>query len=163
MKISTLLIIIFCILVIYAYCYFIFPTEVSILQTTITHFDFALLQKRQPLVVQDCVAEDDVNNLIQAWFSPNIVNVFKIDENKLWSVNNYKYCYVYALNDTELMLCPAIESNQDKAEPICLAIKMRKNQSVIIPFKWQYGNIKNNDIISYGIHDYVTWLLDIVI
>lgn len=137
----------------------------SILQTSLTDFDFNMLQQRQPLVVQDCIAEDDLNNVLQAWFSPNITNVYnvKIDGSTPWNINNYKYCYAYALEDTELMLCPAnIKSGNGEAdEPICLAIKMKKSQSVIIPFKWQYGNI--NDIILYGIHDYVTWILDLLI
>jgi hypothetical protein len=109
--------------------------------------------------VQDCIAEENVHNLIQAWFSPNIVNAKNVDESMLWTTNTYKYCYVYALEDTELILCPAKPSD----EPMCLAIKMRKSQSVIIPFRWQYGNIKNNNVLLFGIHDYVTWILDLFI
>lgn len=163
MNFTKLLIILVCMAIAYSYCYFIFPDDVSILQTNLSDFDFNMLQRRQPLVVQDYVA--DVDNLImQAWFSPNIVDKdLQKDESLVWNINNHKYCYVYALEDTELILCPPA-SLSDDGEPMCLAIKMKKSQSVIIPFKWQYGNIKN--VKLYGIHDYVTYaysLIDMII
>lgn len=149
----------------YVYCYFVFPTEISILQTSLKEFDFNLLHRRQPLVVQDYV--DDVTGLINAWFSSNIVdnNIF-FDHNRIWNINSHKYCYAYAVEDTEILVYSAankiVNDTPDNSEPV-VAIKLKKYQSVVIPFKWCY-HVKNKDSIKlYGIHDYVTWGLHLFI
>ena len=72
--------------------------------------------------------------------------------------------FLHCLNDCEILLYQAgqkiINNIPDTKEPI-LIIKLKKNQSLIIPFKWYYY-IKNNDNIIYtnniGIHDYITYI-----
>ena len=41
-------------------------------------------------------------------------------------------------------------------------IKLNKNQSIILPFKWYYSLENKNNIIEYGIHDYITYLLSFI-
>ena len=153
-------IIILCI-IFYVYCYFIYPTNVSILQTTLKEFDFHLLLKRQPLVIEDCIK--DVIHVIRSWFSPNIIQDIVYDSKRIWNVNSHKYLYVYALKDTEVLLYApghkVIDDNPDNNEPV-IAITLRASQSVIIPYRWYY-NVKN-DVKLYGIHDYITYAVDFI-
>jgi hypothetical protein len=144
---------------IYICCYFIYPSSVSILQTTLNDFDFNLLLQRQPLVIGDRII--NINDIINLWFSPNIIknHILNQSDDDKWIVNNYKYMLAYCINDTEILLYQSgqkIYNNEpDINEPI-LAIKLSKYQCIIIPFKWYY-NIKNNSNVQFiGIHDYVT-------
>lgn len=158
------LIIIVLMIFLYIYCYFIYPNYISILQTSLKEFEFNLLFKKQPLVIQDKLK--DVLSILQAWFSPNIINDTIFDKNKLWNINKYKYLYCYALEDTEILLYSpknkVINDTPNNDEPI-IEIKLKKSQSLIIPYHWYY-NIKNIDSIKlYGIHDYITYLINIFI
>lgn len=152
------------VIIAYVYCYFIHPLHISILQTNLEDFNFNLLLKKQPLVIEDQIK--DIINVINSWFSPNIIQDVKYNEKRVWNVNYHKYLYVYALCDTELLLFApgnkVIDDVPDHNEPV-IAIKLKTNQSTIIPFRWYY-NIKNiDDMKLYGIHDYVTYVLDFII
>ena len=144
----------------YIYCYYIFPKSITILQTTLNDFDFNLLLQRQPLVIGDKII--NINEIINLWFSPNIIenNNLNINDNNKWIINNYKYLFIYSTNDTELLLYQAGQSfinNEPNTKEPLVAIKLRTNQSIILPFKWYY-NIKNKDNIkTIGIHDYITY------
>ncbi len=162
-----LIIIILLIIVAYAYCYFIFPKDVSILQTSIRDFNFDLLNKRQPLVIEDSIP-NDMSSLISSWFSPNIVvyPVNTVSDGHSWNINVYKYLLAYAQTDTEILLYQSgqkmVNNMPDINEPV-IAIKMKAYQSVVIPYRWYY-NIKTKDEYSlYGIHDYITYTVDLVI
>jgi len=164
MKLFLLIIVL---IILYAYCYFIFPKDLHILQTSVRDFDFNLLQARQPLVIQDAIP-NDIDTLISSWFSPNIVK--KIDQQPAstthWNKNTYKYMLVHAQQDTELLLYQAGQkmdaSNMpDTDEPI-IAIKMREFQSVIVPYRWHY-HLPKDTYTLYGIHDYVTYVIDFLI
>lgn len=163
-KMTYLYLAIICIIVGYVYCYFIYPSNVSIIQTSLKEFDFNLLLKRQPLVIEDTIK--DVLLVINSWFSPNIIKDVMFDDKRIWNVNYHKYLYVYALQDTEILLCSASHKvTEDLADTneLIIAIKLKRHQSVIIPFRWHY-NIKNiNSVKLYGIHDYVTYALDFFI
>ena len=153
-------VIILCI-IFYVYCYFVFPNNVSILQTSLQEFDFNLLLKRQPLVIEDCIK--DVISVINSWFSPNIIQDIMFDTKRIWNINSHKYLFVYALDDTEILLYApghkVNDDNPDNSEPV-IAIKLKASQSVIVPYRWYY-NTKNN-VKLYGIHDYITYLIDFV-
>ncbi len=154
------LIITICVLIFYIYCYFINPTYISILQTSLKDFDFNMLLKKQPLVIEDKCK--NILSILQAWFSPNIIQDIEYNTKRIWNINIHKYLYCYALNDTEILLYPpknkVINDTPDSSEPV-LAIKLKALQSVVIPYCWYY-NIKNiNQIKLYGIHDYITYLL----
>jgi hypothetical protein len=134
---------------------------VSILQTNLQEFDFNLLLKRQPLVIEDCVK--DIVGVINSWFSPNIVQDIVFDNKRIWNINSHKYLCVYALDDAEVLLYApghkVIDDTPDNSEPV-IAINLKASQSVIVPYRW-YFNTKNN-VKLYGIHDYITYLIDFV-
>lgn len=145
----------------YIYCYFIFPKNLSIVQTSLEDFDFHLLLKRQPLVIEDKVK--DIIVVLTSWFSTNIIQDSEFDMKRIWNLNSHKYLYCYALSDSEILLYPpgnnVVNDTPDNREPI-IGIQLREMQSIIIPFRWYY-NIKNNESIKlYGIHDYVTYAID---
>jgi hypothetical protein len=146
----------------YIYCYFIYPTNVSILQSNLQEFDFNLLLKRQPLVIEDSVK--DVLSLLKSWFEPNIIQDTQFDDKRIWNVNSHKYLYIYALIDTEVLLYApghkVVNDMPDNNEPV-IAIKLKATQSIIVPYRWYY-NTKNN-VKLYGIHDYVTYVMDYII
>lgn len=161
MDIYIILLVILIIFVLYSFCYFIYPTSIIILQTTLNDFNFNQLLQKQPLVIGDKIA--DINTLLQSWFSPNIINKY-LPLSYIWNINNYKYMFIYSLEDTELLLLQAgkklINNNPDDKDTI-LAIKLYKNQSIILPFKWRFFYDKQN-IAIFGIHDYITYLLHII-
>lgn len=133
------------------------------MQTSLEQFDFNLLANRQPIVIQDTVK--DVKSLLTAWFYPNIVQDIEFDSKRIWNINYHKYLFCMVLQDTEFLLYPpgnkVIDDVPDNREPV-LSIPLKKHQCLIIPYRWYY-NVKNDDVILYGIHDYVTFFLDFFI
>lgn len=162
MKIIYYILLIICF--IYIYGYFVNPQEISIIQSSLKEFDLSFLLRKQPIVIDDCIK--DVLNVINLWFSTNIINDARFNNKYVWNKNSYKYIYMYALADQEVYIYPPnfkiINDEPSNKDPI-IAIKLKQCQSLILPFKWSY-NIKNIDFIKlYGIHDYTTYILDIFI
>lgn len=148
----------------YTYCYFIYPHHISIIQTNLRDFNFNMLLERQPLVIEDNVK--DIFTVLNSWFGYNFIQDVEFDNKRIWNINFHKYLYCYTTEDTEILLYKAgnkvNDDIPDNTEPV-LAIKLKQNQSIIIPYKWFY-NIKNiNTMKLYGIHDYVTYLIDAII
>ena len=147
------------ILLIYSSLYYIFDNEFSIYQTNVTHFDFDLLYKRQPIVINDKI--NDMNELLYNWFLQNIIkkNITFTDS---WQRNNYKYLLVYSKEPCEVTLCNpktnTVQGLPDASAEIS-TIKLN-NMALIIPFKWYY-HISSDNIEACGIHDYVTYMLEI--
>jgi hypothetical protein len=139
---------------IYAYCYYIFPKEVSILQTDLTNFNFNLLSARQPIVISDFI--QDPSEVIKSWFNYNIINPDNNnDYNDDWKHNNYKYLFINANEYTEVIIYKAeITKINPKPEDNIIIIKLQKNQSLILPFKWKYYS---NNINKWGIDDLITF------
>jgi hypothetical protein len=149
-------------IIFYCYCYFIFPSSISILQTTIKDFNFSLLHLRQPIVISDYLHDKD--KLVYSWFNYNTIkqlyNEDNDDENNNWKHNNNKYLFINANNDTEIIIHKAsfnftIPDENDKI----IAIKLEKDQSLIIPYKWKYYINNKNDVIIWTIDDYITSFL----
>jgi hypothetical protein len=163
MKFNFIISILIIIIIIYIYCYYIFPSSISILQSNINNFDLITLQQRQPIVINDCLKEKE--KLIQLWFKYNLI--YPIDDiNYLnnWIHNSYKYLFINPNIDKEIIIYKASNNNEPPTEEEqIIAIKLKKNQSLIIPFKWKYfideTNIELIDI--YGIHDYITSFLSL--
>jgi len=150
---------------IYALCYYIFPTDITILQTTIEHFNFDLLTSRQPIVISDYLKNPE--EIINSWFKYNIIN--KIDDNENdndnengndngnndWIQNNNKYLFINAYEDTELIIYKAERTKENPPQDAkIIIIKLKKNQSIILPFKWKYYG---NKIEKWKIDDYITF------
>jgi hypothetical protein len=152
---KLLIIILLIIILIYAYCYYIFPKEVSILQTDLTNFNFNLLSARQPIVISDFI--QDPSEVIKSWFNYNIINPDNNNDNDNddWKHNNYKYLFINANEDTEVIIYKAeITKINPKPEDNIIIIKLQKNQSLILPFKWKYYS---NNINKWGIDDLITF------
>jgi hypothetical protein len=145
----------FIIILIYICCYFIFPPDILILQSNISDFNFSSLLTRQPIVLNDYLQEPE--KLIQLWFNMN----FKISINPIneWVQNKNKYLFINASNDTEIIIYKAtifsyIPNEDDKI----IVIKLKKNQSLILPFRWNYY-LNPNDVSIWGINDVITSFL----
>ena len=157
---KLLIIILSIIIIIYAYCYYIFPTEISILQTDLTNFNFNLLSSRQPIVISDFI--QNPSEVINSWFNYNIINSNmnnnnnnNNNDNDDWIHNNYKYLFINASKDTEVIIYKAeITKMNPKAEDNIIIIKLQKNQSLILPFKWKYYSTNIN---KWGIDDLITF------
>jgi hypothetical protein len=164
MKFNYIFIIITIIIFIYICCYFIFPPSVQILQTTISDFNFPLLYTRQPIVIYDCVKEKE--ELIDSWFKYNSIykiNNHESNENQEWVYNRYKYLFITANIDTEVIIYKAsIYSAPPKETDSIIAIKLQKDQSLILPYRWKYFVEKNTDINVWGINDLITSFVSLV-
>lgn len=134
------------------------PNKVVILQTSLNDFDFKMLLEKQPIVIQDRV--DNIQPIWDGWFKYNTKNVFEITADMDWIRNRNKYMLIYALEDSEIMLCyPLCKlSNKipDTTEEI-IAIKLYKGMSLIIPYRWYFAT--NKSVYACGVHDIFTYLL----
>jgi hypothetical protein len=145
----NLYLIIFILLIIYSSLYYIIPSSLVILQSTLNNFNFDLLYEKQPLIIQDKIA--DVNQVISSWFKDNIiedVNNKKYDD---WVTNKHKYLFIQSEDEAEIEII--IQRNNSN-----VAIKLQNKQNIILPFMCKYY-INNPNIIIKGIHDYVTYFL----
>jgi hypothetical protein len=152
MKFNLFIIII---ILIYICCYFIFPTDILILQSNISDFNFSSLISRQPIVLVDYLQEPE--KLINLWFNYNFINHLNpIDD---WIQNKNKYLFINASEDTEIIIYKStifqyIPNENDKI----IAIKLQKSQSLILPYRWNYY-LNSNQVSIWGINDLITSFL----
>ena len=84
----------------------------------------------------------------------------EIQENQ-WIYNKYKYLFINANIDTEIIIYKASISSKIPTEnDSIIAIKLKKDQSLILPYRWKYFH--NNDINIWGIHDLITFFVSLV-
>jgi hypothetical protein len=151
------------IVIIYVICYFIFPSYVLILETSITDFNFSQLTSRQPLIITDFLK--DAKPLIESWFKYNIITQIPEikEENKEWEYNKYKYLFVKAKKNTEVIIYKAsVYKNPPTEEDRIIAIKLKENQSLIIPYRWKYFIKTKEEVEIWGIDDYITFFVGLV-
>lgn len=145
-------------LILYIYSYYIIPTSIIIIQSKLDTFNFDSLYQRQPIIIEDRVV--GIDNVLNSWFSENIKQ--EIDNIYIWNFNSHKYLYIYTMEDTEIIITNNKNNiDNDKSTDI-IAIKLYSNQSLILPYRWYYNIKNNNNIKLYGLHDYITYLLDMV-
>jgi len=149
-----LILIIICCIIVYGMCYYIFPKEISILQTEIDTFNLSSLALRQPIVITDLL--QNPNEIIESWFKFN----FKYQDYDIandWIQNRHKYLFINANEDTEIIIYKAEikKTNHDPDDKI-IAIKLKKYQSLILPFKWKYYGTNFN---KWAIDDPITFSL----
>lgn len=160
MNLNSIIIFLVIILIIYIYCYFIFPTSILILQTTINDFNFNILNTRQPIVISDHLKEKE--KLIDAWFKYNIINYNYQFNTDNWNHNKFKYLFFNSNDDTEIIIYKAsYNSNPPNPDDNIIAIKLQKEQSLIIPFKWKFFINEPEKINVIGIHDLITSFLSL--
>jgi len=156
------------IIIIYASLYYIFEDELIIYQVEAMHFDFNLLYKKQPIIIQNSINIDDI---LVDWFNYNIID-YNVNIPYIWNKNNFKYLLVYVDqhegNNVEITLGNP-HTKQEKNIPISqdilpeynqklTTIVLNSNKILIIPFKWYYNlNIISGTPRFYGIHDYITY------
>ena len=163
MKFNLILIIFTIIILIYISCYFIFPNIVQILQTNISDFNFSILYTRQPIVIYDCLKEKE--ELINSWFKYNFITNLNDDYyyDNNWIYNKYKYLFISANNDTEIIIYKAsIYSSIPTENDNIIAIKLNTDQSLILPYRWKYYIKKKEDISIWGINDIITSFVSFV-
>jgi hypothetical protein len=144
----------------YVMYYYKVPATLTILQTTLQDFHFDMLREKQPIVLQDRVA--DIDHLRRLWFKWNFTTPFKLTPNAdlTWIRNKYKYLILQADEDCEVFLASASERMEDGTMPdsaTLVAVQLAAKQCVIVPFRMYYAVSKQNSAI--GVHDLVTQLL----
>lgn len=150
---KLLIIILCCIIIAYAICYYIFPSEISILQTEIDNFKLSSLLLRQPIVISDHL--QNPNEVIESWFKYNFKYEDQSLSNEDWVQNNHKYLFINATEDTEIIIYKAeIKRSNPTPEDKIIIIKLKKNQSLILPFKWKYYG---SNINKWAIDDLITF------
>ena len=163
-----IVIIIVIIILIYISCYFIFPPEIQIMQTTINDFNFSILYTRQPIVIYDCVKEKE--ELINSWFKYNSISSLNFNDdnndNNDWIYNKYKYLFISANEVTEvteiIIYKASIYSNPPTETDSIIAIKLQKDQSLILPYRWKFFTENKNNISVWGINDLITSFVSLV-
>jgi len=143
------------IIIIYICCYFIFPPDILILQSNISDFNFSSLITRQPIVIGDYLQEPE--KLVHLWFNTNFKT--SLNPKNDWVQNKNKYLFINASKDTEIIIYKAtilsyIPNEDDKI----IAIKLKKSQSLILPYRWNYY-LNPDDVSVWGINDVITSFL----
>ena len=151
-------------LVLYASLYYIFYDELIIYQVEATHFEFNLLYKKQPIIIQDNLT--NIEEILMNWFNYNIIDYDMLIPNILgWNRNHHKYLLIYAQGDatTEITLGNPLTKHTnnvpvpDETQELT-TILLDKSKILIIPFKWFYHiNIITGNPRFFGIHDYITY------
>lgn len=164
------------IIIIYAALYYIFSDELVIYQVDAEHFDFNLLYKKQPIIIQDSIP--DIGVILADWFNYNIIEYDVAIPNIWgWNRNNYKYLLIYADSHhaesaVEITIGNALTKQENNVQnnlqisPDILSeynqnlttILLNSNKLLILPFKWYYHiNILSGNPRFFGIHDYITY------
>ena len=149
-------------LLLYASLYYIFYDELILYQVEAMYFDFNLLYKKQPIIIQDSI--QNIDDILVDWFSYNIIDhdVF-IPNIWGWNRNHYKYFLIYADADdsVEITLGNPLTKHENNAphhNQTLTTILLNKKKILIIPFKWYYHiNIIAGNPRFFGIHDYITY------
>jgi len=158
-------------IIIYASLYYIFDDELIIYQVESGHFDFNLLYKKQPIIIQDSIK--NIDEILVDWFNYNIIEYDILIPNIWsWNRNNFKYLLIYADpredNSVEVTLgnprtihennIPVSQDRLPEYNQKLTTILLNKNKLLIVPFKWFYHiNIVSGNPRFFGIHDYITY------
>ena len=110
------------------------------------------LLSKQPIVIEDDIDSTFIKNI----FKYN--KIFKFNSKNLWERTQFKYTLLYAKNDTNIFISNPKQFKNiiPNVDDIVINIKLNKNKSIILPFKWYYSLDNKNNILIYGIHDYIT-------
>ena len=142
-------------IIILCFCYFVYPSNITIHQLSLDNFNFDVLYNRQPIVIEDKLV--DINKIISLWFDFNIIQYPII--NSEWYRTQFKYTILQSTEDTEILLSNPytnITNNKPNEDTKLVLIKLKENQFIILPFKWYFHKNKNIKII--GIHDIITYI-----
>jgi len=157
-------------LIIYASLYYIFEDELIIYQVEAMHFDFNLLYKKQPIIIQN-INNINIDDVVEDWFNYNIID-YNFNIQNIWNKNNFKYLVIYLDqqegNNIEITLGNPLTKQENNipispdilpeySQPLT-TIVLNSNKILIIPFKWYYNlNIISGTPRFFGLHDYITY------
>ena len=123
-------------LLLYASLYYIFYDELILYQVEAMYFDFNLLYKKQPIIIQDSI--QNIDDILIDWFSYNIIDRDVFIHNIWgWNRNHYKYFIIYADADdsVEITLGNPLtkqENNAPDHNQTLTTILLNKNNILII-------------------------------
>ena len=145
-------------LIIYSLCYFIFNNEIELLQIEKNNLTMDLLIQKNPIIIQNNIDLDFIKSI----FKNNIINIIK--PNELWNRNNSKYIIIIPITDTNIFISKPkkIKYEIPNKDEIIIDVKLKKNNSILLPFKWYYSLNNVDDVMAIGIHDYITYLLKFI-
>lgn len=153
-----LLAIVLIIIIIYSLCYLIFPEEIVLLQVKKENLSIDNLLSKQPIIIENKINREYIDKI----FKFNLIS--KIKKNNIWNRTNNKYTLFFAKNDTTIFISnpKKIKYEEPTKNDIVIEIKIKKDQSLILPYKWYYSLDNKNQVIKYGIHDYITYIYNII-
>lgn len=164
---SYILVAIFIVIIFYVTYYYKYPKDLAILQTTLSDFHFDMLREKQPIVIQDRVA--NLSALNTMWFSANFTSQFSMEPSPdgnqpVWIRNKYKLIAIQAPTDSgcELLLAPAKTNGTEPTEDTTIiAIQLAADQIALIPFHMLFSVVNDNkkEVNAIGVHDFVTKFL----
>lgn len=145
-------------LIIYSLCYFIFNNEIELLQIEKNNLTMDLLIQKNPIIIQNNIDLDFIKSI----FKNNIINIIK--PNELWNRNNSKYVIIIPITDTNIFISKPkkIKYEIPNKDEIIIDVKLKKNNSILLPFKWYYSLNNVEDVMTISIHDYITYLLKFI-
>lgn len=117
-----------------------------------------LLIQKNPIIIQNNIDLEFINSI----FKNNIINT--INPNKLWNRNNFKYAIIIPVTDTNIFISKPkkIKYEIPNKDEILIDVKLKKNNCILLPFKWYYSLNNIEDVMVIGIHDYITYLLKFI-
>ena len=133
-------------------------TTITILQTTLGDFQFDMLYEKQPIVIQDEIA--DISQVLEAWFPNNAKTVGTLAPAE-WVQNRHKYLMIQAQSEGDLYLVNSsaimgVDGLPDPQSQALVGIHLRPGQVVILPFKMRYSPADGFAAATVGIHDHIT-------
>ena len=156
---------------VYISYYYRAPATVSILQTSLADFKLDMLYEKQPIVVQDRVA--DLGALHSAWFprTRRLANTAAtLPPPETWRRNPYKVLILQPTDTPiEIYLYRGALTTPERVPPpdaTLVAIQLAKNQVLMIPYRMAYTTAAPAapapapaPAAAIGVHDLVTYFL----
>ena len=142
--------------------YYRAPPRVSVLQTSLEAFAVDALLQKQPLVIQDRVA--DLRELRRAWFALNPVKHATAAAGA-WSRVRSKWCLMQPTEDAEILLCPPrcamvqeAGAYVPHAEAHLIALPLAAGQVVVVPRRY-HTHVESEKVTVMLVDDWVSWAL----
>lgn len=149
---------------IYASYYFKYPSETTILQTTLSNFKFQLLLEKQPIVIQDQV--HNLSELKDMWFYSYMSKMHawtsRGDKDPSWETNKYKYLLLQPGIATSVYIYPRgkpMTGGLPAPDATLIEIVLKEHQVLILPYKYRYHFEKSVPVQAIASHDIMTMIL----
>jgi hypothetical protein len=146
----------------YLWSYYRNPPHVSVLQTSLERFQIDALLQKQPLVVEDRVA--DLRELQHAWFRTNFVS-YATAVPGTWARVRSKWAVLHPREDAEILLCPAsCTMTRDKGsapaphpDAHLIAVPLKARQLVVVPRNY-HTHVTSDQVDVMLADDVLSWV-----